>query len=137
MGGGFGAILKVCLTYFGGVVSRLFVFIWDLLWKSFGYHQAHNKLSVCYCILLGIAMRLLCNYCGDCRGNTVVMLWDCCGDCRGEIAVMAWQWWHFCENYLVLLWSCCGFVARWLWDCCVVIAVGMLWDYCEITAKLL
>ena len=90
VGGGFGAILKVCLTYFGGVVSR-----------------------------------------------TVVMLWDCCGDCLGEIAVMAWQWLHFCKNYLGLLWSCCGFVVRWLWDCCVEIAVGMLCDYCEIAAKLL
>ncbi len=36
MGGGFGAILKVCLMYFGGVVSRVSCFDLGFIVEVFG-----------------------------------------------------------------------------------------------------
>ena len=94
----FGTILKVCLTYFGGVIRSIFVISGKVFWRYLGFvlevfwrsadAEAFNKLRVFDCIFLGITVGLLCNSCGIAVG----ILWECCGNAVG------------------LLWYCCGIV---------------------------
>ena len=97
-GRSFGAILKVCLMYFGGGIINVFVISGKVFWRYLGVvlevfwrsadAGAFTKLRIFDCIFPGIAMGLLCDYCGIAVG----MLWECCGNAVG------------------LLWYCCGIV---------------------------